>query len=187
MNKDIAKAILIFNLKGSKKKKLPLTKISEAVRMLINDEEYGSIKEVAKVFNVSGEIIRSFYRILDQPKEIQKLIEEEKILLDTSTKLLSIKNLERRIEIANVVAGMSAFDSRDIIDYCKRHPTLSVEECKSVVLESKPIEIETHAILVPLEDALFEKFKNIAKSKNMNLFEAALVAIKKWVIEEEGK
>jgi len=187
MDKETAKAILISNLKGSRKKRLPLTTISRAVRLLVNDNEYGSSRSVAKEFDITRQVIESFYRILDHPKEIQKLIKDGKILLDASTKLHSIKNIERRVEVANVIAGMIAFDSRDIIDYCKRKPNLSAEECKNIVLESKPVNIITHAVVAPLNECLFKQFKKIANNKNMNLHEAALAAIKKWIIEEENR
>ena len=186
MNKDIAKAILIANLKGTKKKRLPLTKIAEAVRILIKDEEYGSTRKVANAFKVSRPIIESFDKINDHPIEIKKLIEEEKILLDASTKLATISNIKKRIELANVVAGTTAFDTRYVIDYWKKHPELTAEESKQKALNSKSITSILHAVIIPLDENLFNKFQNLANKKNMKLEEAGNLAIQEWVIKEGG-
>jgi hypothetical protein len=186
MNKNTATAILIANLKGLKKKRLPLTKIAEAVRVLVRDEEYGSHKKVAKEFKVSRQIIEAFDKINDHPDEIKKLIEGNKILLDASTKLATIPNIQKRIELAKIVAGTTAFDTRYIIDYWKKHPELSAEESKQKALDSKSINSVLHAVIVPLEDELFSKFRDSATKKNLKLEEAAKLAIQEWVTQREG-
>src|SRR5438046_1293615 len=117
MDKTAAKAILLANLKGAKTKRSKLTDIARAIRLLKSDGEYASTRRLANAFGVSRSIIEAFDRILDQPAEIKKLIAEDKILLDTSTKLASIANADRRVEVAKEVAGETAFDARYIIDY----------------------------------------------------------------------
>ena len=182
----MAKTLLIANLGGPRDKRVPLTVISEAVRLLVHDEEYGSFKKLAQDFKISRQILQSFYHILDQPKEIQELIEKGEILLDSSTKLTSIKNHQKRVEMARVVAGMSAFDARYIIDYWKKNPNLSPEECKQRVLESMPTIKETHLVVVPLNTELFNNFKNKANKKNLKVTDAALQAIQLWVNDKAG-
>ena len=64
MDKDEAKAILIANLKGSKSKRTPLLTIAEAVRLLINDKEYGSSSKVAESFGVKRQTIEAFEKMI---------------------------------------------------------------------------------------------------------------------------
>jgi len=181
MNKDEAKIILISNLKGGAKKRVPLIKISEAVHTLLNDEEYDSFSALKNEFKVSRQILQSFYKILEQPPEILKLINENKIKLDTNEKLSSIKNFEDRIKMANVVADLSAFDSRDIIDYWKRNKNLTPLECKKIVLDSKDVKRNIHVIMVPLEEDTYVALKNKAKINNIKVEDAAALAVEQWL------
>lgn len=187
MDKEEAKVILISNLKGSARKRVPLIQISEAVHLLLNDKEYGSFYALRNEFKISRQILQSFYKILEQPSEIQKLINENKILLDTNEKLFSIKNIQKRIELANTVSGLSAFDARDVIDYYKRNPNLTPLQCKNYVLESKNIKINTHIIMVPLDEILYIELKNKAHINNMKIEDMASLAIKNWINSEEDK
>ncbi len=180
MKVQTAEAVLIANLKGPRRKRVPLTTIAEAVRFLI-DTKYHSAKKLAKTFLVTRQIIEAFDNINEQPPKIQKLIKEGKILLDASTKLLSIPDTARRIELAEVVAGGTAFDARYIIDYAKKHPKLSAEECKKAIAKSKGTVRDIHAVVVPLDDETFREFKSAAGANKMSLDEAAKLAIVKWV------
>jgi predicted nuclease with TOPRIM domain len=181
MDKDTAKAILIANFKGSKRKRSSLLTIAEAVRLLLKNGEYKTSKKLAEAFDVSRQIVESFDKMNDQPKEIQKLIAEGKVLIDANTKLASIPDIKKRIEIAKLVAGLTAFETRDIIDYWKKHPELSPEKCKEVVLKSKTHTQEIHLIVVPLETSQFDDFQKVAKSKGVKIDEAARLAIEEWI------
>ncbi len=185
MNKDTAEALLIANLKGSKRKRSSLLMIAEAVRTLLESKEYKSSKELARKFGVSRPIIESFDKINDQPNEIKKLIAEGKILLDASTKLSSISDLHERVKLARAVAGLTAFDTRYIVDYCKKHPELTPEECKKAVLESKPLKKEIHMIVVPLEPEQFDEFNEVSMKSGLKLDEAAKIAIEEWIMKQK--
>jgi len=43
-----------------------------------------------------------------------------------------------------------------------------------------------HAVIIPLDENLFNKFQNLANKKNMKLEEAGNLAIQEWVIKEGG-
>jgi DNA-directed RNA polymerase subunit F len=187
MNENEAKAILIANLKGAKTKRTPLPMIGQAVRLLIQSKEYGSSRELAKAFGVSRSIIESFDKINDQPPEIQELIQQRRILLDANTKLMTIKDLARRSEIAKAVAGLSAFDTRYTIDYCRKHPELSPEECKKAVENSKVVTRETHILVTPLSSEQFKEFESISKKANLTIEEAVKVAILEWINKQESE
>jgi len=179
MDTDKAKSILIANLKGSKKKRSSLISIAEATRSLL--KKYGSASRLASEFGVSRPIIESFDKINDQPDEIKKLISEEQILLDASTKLSSISNLRKRIELARAVAGLTAFDTRYIIDYWKKHPSLSAEDCKKIVLDSKEKKREIHVLVVPLKTEEYNEFQHLIKLRKLKPEDAARTAILEWL------
>jgi len=179
MDIDEAKSILIANLKGSKRKRSSLITIARATRLLLRN--YGSTKKLASEFDVSRPIIESFDKINDQPKEIKKLIEEGKVLLDASTKLSTISDITKRIELANAVAGLTAFDTRYVIDYWKKHPELSAEKCKRIVLDSKSITKEIHVLVIPLEAEQYNAFQLAAKTKGLKTEDAARLAIMEWL------
>lgn len=184
MDKDTAKAILIANFKGSKRKRSPLLTIAKAVRLLLKDGEYNSSNQLAEAFDVSRPTVESFDKMNDQPNEIRKLIAEGKILLDANTKLSSIPDIKKRIEIAKVIAGLTAFETRDIIDYWKKHPELSPEECKKAVFESKTLTKEMHLVVIPLEPDQFNDFQNVARNKGLKIDEAAKLAIREWISKQ---
>jgi len=181
LDENVAKAILIANLKGHKKKRSSLIEIADAVKFLLDTPNYKNYGELAKEFQVSTSIISSFDKINDQPKEIIALIKEGKIGLDASTKLLTIKDHQKRIQMAKTVAGLTAFDTRHIIDYSKKHPKLSVQKCKEIVLKSHPIVKHTHVVVVPLDEKKFLQFEKKCKKNKMTLDEGASLAISNWI------
>jgi hypothetical protein len=187
MDKDEAKAILIANLKGSKTKRTPLLTIAKAVRLLINDVEYGSSSKVAESFGVRRQTIEAFDRMIDQPEDIKKMIREGQILIDASTKLSSISDIPERVKFAKIVAGLSAFDTRYIVDYYKKHPDLSPEECKKAVIDSKTVTKDIHLIVVPLDAAQFDKLSSVSKRMKLRLEEAAKIALEEWVQNQESE
>lgn len=176
---DKAKSILIANLKGSKKKRSSLLTIAEATRVLIH--HYGSSGKLALEFGVSRPIIESFDKINDQPEQIKRMIEEGKILLDASTKLSTISDMERRIELAEAVAGLTAFDTRYVIDYWKKHRELSPKECKKIVLESKTKTEEIHVLVIPLKAKEYNEFQLAAEISGLRFEDAARLAVMEWL------
>lgn len=181
MDKDEAKKILLANLKGSKTKRSSLLIIAEAVRLLINDKEYGSTSKLAENFGVKRPTIESFDSMNSQPQEIKNLIQEGQIRIDASTKLSTIPDLKKRVDLAKAVAGLSAKDTRQIIDYCKKHPDLSPEECKKAIADSKPIKKHLQSIVVSLESKEYDAFLAASKKTGLKLEEAGKLAISEWI------
>jgi len=175
-----AETILIANLKGRKEKITPLLKVGEAIEYFLINTENNTYKKIAKKFKISHSIIASFHRMRSHPLEIKKLITEKKIRLDTSTKLLTIENPKRRIEIAKTVAGISSHDARAIIDFSKKNEELSGGKCKEKVLESKSVTKDLHVIVISLEDEDFKLLYSAAKKMKLTVDEASIQAVKEW-------
>ena len=153
----------------------------KAVKFLIDNSNYSSYKEISREFQVSSSIISAFDKINDHPTEIKDLIKDRKIGLDGSTKLLTIKDLKKRTQIAKIVAGLTAFETRQIIEYAKKHPEITYNKCKDIILKSAPMERHIHVVVVPLEEKTFKDFEKKCKKKKMNLEDAANIAITNWL------
>jgi ribosomal protein L14E/L6E/L27E len=180
MNKEEAKQILVTNLKGSKRKPSPLL-AAEAARFLIKDKEFGSAFKVASSLSVSRPTIEAFDKINDQPEEIKKLIQDGQIRIDQSTKLSSISDLKKRIEIAKVVTNLSAKDTRCILDYSKKHPALSAEESKKAAIALNLIRTDAQTVKVHLESENFDKLQTTSKKMGLSLEEACKIAVAEWL------
>jgi len=183
MDKVEAKKTLSENLKGKKKKQVSLLTIAEAVRLLANDKEYGSTSKLAESFGVKRPTIESFDKMNDQPDEIKNLIKEGKIRIDASTKLSSISDLKKRVYLARAVAGLSAEDTRNIINYSKKHPKLSSEECKKAIEDIKAKKSQIKSVKIPLENADYDAFLATSKKTGLKLEEAGKQAISEWTLK----
>ncbi|WNZ28446.1 MAG: hypothetical protein IAX21_07195 [Candidatus Bathyarchaeota archaeon] len=183
MDKVKAKKILSENLKGKKKKQVSLLTIAEAVRLLANDKEYGSTSKLAESFGVKRPTIESFDKMNDQPDEIKTLIQQDKIRIDASTKLSSISDLKKRVDLAKAVAGLSAEDTRNIINYSKKHSKLTSEECKKAIEDKKAKKSQIKLIKIPLKNSDYNAFLKISKKKGLKLEEAGKQAISEWTLK----
>jgi hypothetical protein len=185
MDKEDAKKILASNLKGRKKKRSPLLTIAQAARLLVNDDEYGSTSKLAKDFDVSRSIIEAFDKMNDQPPEIQELIEDGKIGIDTNPKLSSIADIKRRVAVANAIAGLRTKDAREIITKCKKDRNLEPEHCKNAVINAKSTEKPTKSLTISLELSEHSKFLEASKKAGLSAKEAAKQAISDWTKGKE--
>jgi len=187
MDKDEAKKILSANLKGSKIKRSSLLMIAEAVRLLVSDKEYGSTSKLAESFGVRRPTIESFDKMNEQPEEIKKLMQEGKIRIDASTKLSSIPDLKIRVDLGKTLAGLSAKDVRQTIDYCKKHPNLSPEECKKAIIDAKPTKKQVKSVTLRLESKDYEEFMAASKRAGLKIEEAGKQAISEWMQKHKQK
>jgi len=180
MNLKEAEAILISKLKGSKFKGISLVKIAEAVKTVVEHNKKFSRKKIGKKYDVSRSIIDAFYRINDHPIEIKDFINKELIGLDISTKLFTLKDKKRRVEIAKILVGLPENTSRKIIEYANKNPKLSAEKCKQIVLKSKTKTANFHLIVIPLLKEEFLNFHKTASQRKLSIEQAAKLALLKW-------
>jgi len=183
MDKSEAKKILSANLKGKKKKQSSLLTIAKAVRLLANDNEYGSTSKLAESFGVKRPTIESFDKMNTHPQEIKSLIQKGKIRIDASTKLSSIPDLKKRVDLARAVAGLSAEDTRHIVNYSKKHPKLSSEECKKAIADIKATKKQIKSVKIPLKYADYDAFLAASEKIGLKLEEAGKQAISEWLLK----
>ena len=167
LSEEEALAILITTLKKRKKILNPLL-VAKACRYLF--ELYGSIDRVAKRIEISSEMIREFICIDHLPEEVKDLIRQGLIQgIDIPYRLSRIDNSQRQIEVAKTIIGLNSHTVRDVVEYARRHPEKSAEECKQEVLKAKGTTIELHVIPIKLSETILKSLENKAKNENKRL------------------
>lgn len=166
LTEEEALAILITTLKKRKKIPNPLP-IAKACRYL--SELYGSQKKVAERLEISSEMIREFVYIDKLSKEVKDMIKDGLIQgVDILYRIsYRINNPKRQVEIARIVAGLSSPLARDIIEFARKHPEKSAEECKQEVLKARGVIVELHVIPIKLSETVIKSLENKVKNKKL--------------------
>lgn len=152
LTEEKALAILASNLKR-KKRTVDMLTIAESCRYL--KELYGSWMEVARKADVSYEMIREFSAILKLPPSVQQLVRARAIdRVEIADELSKIAGADRQIKAAEIFASqkLTTKDVRDVVQYAKTNPDLSIEECVNRVLESKPIIEKRYVVVMELQN-----------------------------------
>lgn len=181
IDEETALAVLFANLKGKKKKDYITT--AKCCRYL--RKQYGSLKKVADKVGISSEIIREFDSLLDLPKEVQQLISKRLIKLDTGYRIsMRIEGAEKQTEIAKAVLDLGAFDARNVIEYARKNPKLSAEECKRRVLKSKTVTEKLHVFILPFPEETFQKLKATSKELKMAPENLVRKIVEEWLTKQ---
>lgn len=171
-------AKLYLNL-GTRRKKDNLLEISEACKIL--SKHYGSQKSLAKKIGVSSEIIRGFVSITELPNEIKTLIKKKKIHFDTAQRIHRINDKELQIKVANLVAGMSSDNAKQLIQYARRHPHESLENIKKRLITSRGQKEKYTVMILPLPDELYSSLSNHAKNKEKSTEKLIIEILENWI------
>lgn len=117
----------------------------------------------------------------EQPEEIKKLIEEGKIGIDASTKLSTIPDQRKRVELAKTVAGLSAEQTRQTIAYFRKHSNVSLNDCREAAINSKPTKKQVKSVTIRLKSEDYEAFIAASKKAGLHPAEAGKQAISEWM------
>ena len=186
-NENQRLANLFLNLKGSKKKRDNWINIAKICKDVLDNSK--NRKTAASKLGVSTELIRSIVSLLDLPMEVQKLIKQDKILLDAAQRINTIKHddkekeKKRRIEVAKEIAGLTSHEQREIISYAKKFPNSSLKNYKKRVTTTHEIK-EIHVVVISLEQKQYEKLEKISKKRKLSLEKLLVEIVEQWL--EEG-
>ena len=183
MDETTADAILLANLKGSKKKPSDLLTIARAIRFKIG--QWGSARKVAEAFDVSAQQVREFNGLLDLPPDVQNLFEGHRTGVSKWYEISKIPDRRKQPEVAKLVVNLGFIDTRSVVDYVKRHPEEPVEACVQRVLESKTIKEDIHIIVVPLNQDTFQNLRTESQKRNIPLENLASKLIEEGVKQKE--
>lgn len=172
-DEDKLVSILFSNLKGGKKKVDDWITIANVIKNLKENYDY-SLQKFENIFSIKSETIREILRLLELPEEIQNLIKKRKILMDAAQRLAGIKNYKVQIKVAEIISDEISHVARDIIQYAKKNPNISMKDLKKYkenVLKSKgkSINIELHFLAFPISKEIYEKLKTISKKRKVSI------------------
>ncbi|MDE2590638.1 MAG: hypothetical protein KGL95_13350 [Patescibacteria group bacterium] len=173
MNEEKAVAILMGNLKGSRKKVSNLLEIAEACRFLI--EKWG-IKEMSRYFRVSEFMIRQIDKINDLNPKLRKLVGDGKLGIEASYQLWRF-NEPKRTQVANFIKDMSTEDIRTFVHFAHKNPDMTLDECKKLFNKTKPEKIRV--LVLPLDSETYDALQEIAVHSKLKLHDAAFKVLKR--------
>lgn len=120
-----------------------------------------SQKEVARMIGVSSETIRMFRRLLTLPKNVQKLVEERKIGIDSGYRI-SLLNVDEQEILANVIIEkkLTSVEVRGIIQSLKKwNPHMPILECVEVAIKYRPIIEDEHLLVSRIRESTLNALK----------------------------
>lgn len=181
MDRDQALAICFANLKGPKKKDLLAT--AKALQYIKDLPEYGSNGKVGRAVGVSGEIVREFLTLLRLPEPVQRLFDSSQLKLEHGRRLsqLASRRPDLVTEVARAMTGLTAMDSRHLVEYILKHPNLSVSEAKKRLLASKTVtEREFHVIAI-LTDEQYRGLAQEARKRKVSVDVLVTSIVQSWL------
>ena len=181
-DRNTALAICFSNLKGSKAKNLLLT--ARALNFLKELPEFGSNQRVGEQVGVSGEIVRQFISLLDLPPSVHARIDKKKLGLEHGRRLGELQRVRPSIveDAAEAMSVMTAMAARDLVDYLKRDPSLSVEEALRELDDAKPVITQEHLICALVDENEYDALIAYAQQHNMTLNDLVTTITREWLV-----
>ena len=175
---------LYVNLKGNKKKKEDWISIAKKCAEFAKNKSH---KEVAEKLGVSTELIRAILNLLVLPVEVQQLIKQGKILFDAAQRMNTIdpkskdekQRKKRQIEVAKAITGLTSHEQREIIQYAKKYPNVSLSNFKKRVTTQLTKE-KIHVAIIPLSEESFRILQIESVRKKISLEKLILNIIDDW-------
>ena len=168
MNEKKATAILLANLKGSKRKQTNLLEVADACRFLLQHEEWGSQK-MSEFFKISTYMLRQIDRINDLFVEGNNLIKKNQIGIEQAYQLSRIKDDKIQNQTAKELIKLSAHESRALVNLLLESKTKNV---KKITREYKKEDrAQPHLVVLPLSKKAFTELTKISKDKKLTIHE----------------
>lgn len=172
-------ADLYYNLKGPKTKHENWIEIAKKCEKLV--QHYGSTRTTAEKLGVSFELVRSIVSLLKLPKEVQKLVRENKILFDAAKRISTIKDPHNQVEVAKAIAGLPSHKQREIIQYAKRYPDSGLGDYIDRVTRPKPKPERIHVAVIPLRDEIYKSLQVAGRMQKISVERLILNVIEQWL------
>lgn len=181
LTEEDALAIALLNLKGQKDKDLMGT--AKALQFLKALPNYRSNAKVGAAVGVSGEIVREFLALLDLPSEVQALFQDRQLRLEHGRRLWQLKRARPSSvdDMARAMKGLSAMDSRHLVDYVLKHPELPIPEAKRRVLESKTVVKDEYHVIAILDEADYRRLVRRARASKTTPNDLVTTVLSSWL------
>lgn len=178
-------ADLYFDLKGSKKKRADWIEIAKKCNRLA--DHYGSVRLASQKLGVSYELVRSIISLLRLPKEVQTMVKENKILYDAAKRLLTIKDANKRTEVAKAIVGLPSHRQREIIRYARLYPESDLTNYIRRVVEPTRRTETIRVAVIPLRNPMFHSLDTIRKVRKITVERLILNIVDEWLRERVNK
>ncbi len=175
MNEEKAIALLVANLKGSKKKPSKITDFALACRTLKKHSDWG-FKKMASFFNVSITQLREIDKINDLDTNFKKLANDGKIGMTTAYQLTRI-DPKQRTQAFEIIKNLNRDEIRDFVYFLKKNPTMPVKESQKIFEDSQLS--KTIVLALPISNELQKKLLKSAKKHKQTIHDRALEILKK--------
>lgn len=174
MNVEKAVAILIANLKGTKKKPSGLFEISKAVETMISEWD---IEKCSEFFKISEYQLRQFDKLNEFEPTVQEIIEKNKFGVESA---YQISRLDTKIQekAAKIIHGLRSHEVRQFIHLIKQNPKMSMTEARKTVEAS--LRENSQIIVFPLSLQIFADLQKKSKKHKKKIHDYIL-----QIIEEE--
>ena len=186
-DRNTALATCFANLKGSKTKDLLLT--AHALKYLKGLPDFGSNQRVGEQIGVSGEIVRQFISLLDLPPSTLEQIKQKKLGLEHGRRLGELQRLRPTIveDAADAMVTMTAMAARDLVDYLKRDPSISVGEALHALEDAKPVITQEHLICALVSENEYAALTDYAQQRGMNVNHLVTTITREWLAGKDDE
>ncbi len=167
---------LYRDIKGSKIKSSDWITIAKKTQKLVKSD---TMEDVAQKLGVTPELIRSIITLLKLPHPVQRLIKQRKILYDAARRLTFFE-AKKAIEVANVIAGLTSHQQREVINYARKFPNSGLGSFKKRVSRPKMKAEKVYVTILPLRKENYELLATEARHQNVDLERVILNIIEEW-------
>ena len=183
---DRALAIALRNLNGPRDKDLLGT--AEALNALRHDPSFRTADALAREVGVSREIVREFLALLKLPPAVQELFRSGDLrTLEQGRRLYQLQLHRPRLvqAAAQAMIGMSAHQSRGLVDYLLRHPDVDIGSAVEVLDQSATRMRKEFHIIAELDEDAYRLLSRRAKRERLSPVDLVTKIVKEWLARAE--
>jgi hypothetical protein len=175
MTEERAVAVLMANLKGSKKKSSSWIEIAQACRLL--KEQWGFPK-MASFFGVTVFMLRQIDKINELDADLQKTIVEKNLGVDAAYQLWRISEGKKK-QFAKQAEDLTAHEVRRLADFVMNKPDISMKQAREMVEKNRKQKV--NVLMIPLTEDTFERLQKLASQAHKNIHDFSLNVLEDYI------
>ncbi len=184
ITEERATAILLANLKGSRKKPSSWLDIAQACRFLKENEKWG-LKKMSEFFAVSEYQLRQIDSINDLNSDVRQLVGEGKFGVDESYQLSRLDK-SRQAEAAKAAVDMNEVETRQFISLLKANEKMPIAEAKKLTESTRTEKIRI--LMLPLTPETYARLEEARKkSTARNAHDFVLRIVERYLDDQRKR
>lgn len=181
MDVEKAVAILLTNLKGSKKKPSDIFTISKAVHVIL--DEWG-LKKASNFFEISQYQLRQFDKLYFLSPEVKKVIKQKKLGIESAYQISRLDE-KKQIPAIKATQGLRSHEMRQFVHLIKKNEDLDLHKAKKMV--EKTLRGNFHLIVLPLTLQTHNDLQKKASKSNMKIHDFILNILENYLHGKKEK